>query len=170
MDYPFTLPDRSGLNLALRPARYLSGLKILKDGVPLKRSMGIYTVPMANGTSLYLKLRVNLNLYNTPQIEYRDHVIDVLPALSGFWGFWGGGPFLLLGFVGHLVDWEHSPRLLLFLGFVLFGICFGIANTATFAVLRSHMSAHARCALALIITPLALVTFATVINLVHKLM
>lgn len=88
MDYPFTLPDHPGLNLSLRTAGMFSGTKIFKDGVPLKRTTGSYSVPLADGSSLTLRVKVGFDLC-TPKIVYAGQEIEVMPALPVFWVVWG---------------------------------------------------------------------------------
>ncbi len=151
MDYPFTLPGHPELNLALRTAGFFAGPKIIKDGVALVRKKGIYSLPLADGSTLTLRVKVGFDLC-TPKIVYAGQEIEVMPALPVFWVVWG-----------------YLPLLLLFLGGAFGGLCGGFAAVTTLNVLRSNMPPFARYAIALMAPPIEFVVYVTIAYLILKL-
>jgi len=151
MDYPFTLPGHPELNLALRTAGFFAGPKIIKNGVALVRKKGIYSLPLADGSSLTLKLKVGLDLY-APKIEYAGQVIEVIPALPVFWSIWGYVPLVGIPFGG-----------------ALGGAFCVLASITTFNVLHSKMPSFVRYALALVAPLFAFVIYLLIVIFIIKL-
>lgn len=141
MDYPFTLPGHPELNLSLREGGLVTGVKILKDGIPLNRTKGLYSVSLADGSSLQLKIKIGMDLF-TPKIEFAGQVIEVMPSLPGFW-----------------VAWAYIPLLLAFVGGAIGGLCGGAATCATLSALRSDMPKLIRYSIVLIAPPLAFLAY-----------
>jgi len=167
MDYPFTLPDHPDLNLALRACRILADPKILKDGVPLSRTNGIYAVTLADGSTLDLKIKNTL----IPKIKHAGQVIDVVPKPSGFWIVEVYAPIVMIP-VGVIMarSWGHVLFLLLLVIAAFIGACSGLALRTAVVILNSRMQPLTRYALALIIPPLTIVACTIVVNLALKLM
>jgi len=151
MDYPFTLPGHSDLNLSLRSGGLLTGAKILKDGVPLKRSKAVVLVPLADGSSLELKIKIGFDMF-TPKILFAGQEIEVMPPLPAFW-----------------VVWAYLPLLLMFIGGAIGGLCGGAAAAGTLSVLRSDMPRGARILIAILAPPVAFFAYATAAFLILKL-
>lgn len=101
MDYPFTLPGYPNLNLALRPNGFFSSTKILHDGVPMKRSKGVYPLTLSDGTTLELKIKADLDIFS-PKIVIAGQTIEVLPPISPLWLVWAYLPITLMFFGGAL--------------------------------------------------------------------
>jgi len=143
MDYPFTLPGHSDLNLSLRSGGLFTGAKILKDGVPLKKAKAVVMVPLADGSSLELKMKVGFDMC-TPKILFAGQEIEVMPPLPALW-----------------VVWAYLPLLLIFIGGAIGGLCGGAAAAGTLSALRSDMPRGARIAIALLAPPVAFLAYAT---------
>ncbi len=60
MDYPFTLPGHPDLNLNLRAGGFFAGPQIWQDGVLLKKSKNAVQVPLADGSTLELTIKVGM--------------------------------------------------------------------------------------------------------------
>jgi len=151
MDYPLPLPGHSNLNLSLRLGGFLTGAKILKDGVPLKRSKAVVLVPLADGSSLELKIKVGFDLC-TPKVLFAGQEIEVLPPLPAVW-----------------VVWAYLPLVLIFIGGAIGGLCGGVAAAGTLSALRSDLPRGARIAIAILAPPLAFLMYATAAILILKL-
>jgi hypothetical protein len=150
MDYPFTLPGHPDLNLSLRSGGVLTGAKILKDGVPLKKSKAVVSVPLADGSSLELKIKVGLDMC-TPKVLFAGQEIEVMPPLPGFW-----------------VAWAYLPLLLIFIGGAIGGLCGGVAAASTLSALRSNMPRPARIAIAILAPPAAFLAYGVAAFLIFK--
>ena len=151
MDYPFTLPGHADLNLSLRPGGVFTGAKILKDGVPIKRSKALVLVPLPDGSSLELKIKVEFDMC-TPKILFAGQEIEIMPPLPAFW-----------------VVWAYLPLLLIFMGGAIGGLCGGAAAAGTLSALRSDMPRGARIAIAILAPPLAFLAYLTAAFLILKL-
>ena len=151
MDYPFTLPGHSDLNLSLRSGGLFTGAKILKDGVPLKKAKAVVMVPLADGSSLELKMKVGFDMC-TPKILFAGQEIEVMPPLPALW-----------------VVWAYLPLLLIFIGGAIGGLCGGAAAAGTLSALRSDMPRGARIAIALLAPPVAFLAYTTAAFFILKL-
>lgn len=151
MDYPFTLPGHSDLNLCLRSGGLFSGAQILKDGVPLKKSKAVIAVPLAEGSSLELKLKVGLDMF-TPKVLFEDHEIEVMPPLPFLW-----------------VAWAYLPFVLIFVGGALGGLCGGAAAAGTLSALRSDLPPWVRIVIAIFLPPLGFLAYGTAAFFILKL-
>lgn len=151
MDYPFTLPGHSDLNLSLRLGGLFTGARILKDGIPLKKSKAVVLVPLADGSSLELKMKVGMDMY-TPKILFAGQEIEVLPPLPVFW-----------------VVWAYLPLLLIFVGGAIGGLCGGAAAAGTLSALRSDLPRGARIVIALLAPPVAFLAYATAAFFILKM-
>jgi len=151
MDYPFTLPGHSDLDLSLRSGGFFTGAKILKNGVPLKRSRAVVMVPLADGSSLELKIKVGFDMF-TPKILFGGREIEVMPPLSSFW-----------------VVWAYLPLLLFFVGGAIGGLCGGAASISTLSALRSDMPRGARIVIAILAPPVAFLAYGAAAFLILKL-
>lgn len=151
MDYPFTLPGHSDLNLSLRSGGFLTGAKILKDGAPLKRSKAVVILPLADGSSLELKIKVGFDMF-TPKILFAGQEIEVIPPLPAFW-----------------VVWAYLPLLLIFIGGAIGGLCGGAAAAGTLSALRSDVPRGAKIAIAILAPPVAFFVYGVAAFLLLKL-
>jgi len=151
MDYPITLPGHSDLNLSLRLGGFLTGTKILKDGVPLKKTKGVVMVPLADGSALELKMKLGFDM-STPKILFAGQEIKVMPPLPAFW-----------------VVWAYLPLTLIFIGGAIGGLCGGAAAAGTLSALRSDLPRWARVVIALLAPPLAFLAYGTAAFFILKL-
>lgn len=141
MDHPFVLPGYPDLNLSLRPGGFFGTAKILKDGVLLKKTKGITSVPLEDGSFLELKTKTGADPFG-PKVVFAGEEIEVLPPVSPWWQMWAYLPFLLI-FVGGLVG----------------GLCGGAGAYGTLAALRSNLPAWARIVIALLAPPLSILLY-----------
>lgn len=149
MDYPITLPGYPDLGLSLRSGGIFTGAKILKDGVPLKKSKTVVSVPLADGSALELKIKVGFD--GTPRIQFADQEIEVMPALHAAWA-----------------AWAYLPLVLIFIGGALGGLCGGAASAGTISVLRSAMPRPLRIVIALLAPPLAFMAYGAIAFMLLK--
>ncbi|WP_395751046.1 hypothetical protein [Prosthecobacter sp.] len=141
MDYPFQLPGHPNLNLSLRTGGFFSGVQILKDGVPLKRAKASIPVPLADGSTLELKIKTGFDMF-TPKVHFAGQDIEVMPPLPALW-----------------VVWAYLPLVLIFVGGLLGGLCGGLAAGGTISVLRSELPPWARITIGLFLPPLGILAY-----------
>ncbi len=140
MDYPISLTKYPDLNLCLRPGGLFTGAQILKDNAPLKKSRSKVLVPLADGSTIELKIKSGLDM--TPKVEFQGIEMEVMPALPVPW-----------------MIWAYIPLLLIFVGGAIGGLCGGVAAAGTMMALRSELPKPLRIVIALLAPPLGIVAY-----------
>lgn len=148
MDYPFTLPGHPGLKLALRPGGFFSSLKILQDGVPLKREKGVFLLPQSKGPALELKIKTGFDVFS-PKVLFAGQQIEVLPRISPLWQVWA-----------------YIPVLLMFVGGALGGFLGACGAVGALSALRSNLPPAVKILLAIILPPLSVFIYLVVAILI----
>ncbi|MBA4150694.1 MAG: hypothetical protein H0X66_21485 [Verrucomicrobia bacterium] len=149
MNTPFKLPGHPDLNLSLSTG-FFSWTTILKDGVPLERVDGIVNIPLADGSSLELKIKMGFDLF-TPKVEFRRRNIEVFPRLHWLW-----------------MIWAYLPLFLIFVGGAIGGFFGGLATGSTIMALRSGLPRPIKILIGILVPPVGVLAYWIIATLVVK--
>lgn len=94
--------------LTVESAGWLTGPKLLVNGLAAKKLKGVFSVASDNGTQIPIKINFNL-IDPIPKITIGDESVELAPSLKWYEWVWAGIPVVLIfgggaigGFVGAL--------------------------------------------------------------------
>ena len=140
LDIPVQYEGFEGKRLAVRPAGWLSGPKLLVDGTPARREKGRYLVRNNTGNQVEVKLKYQLD--PVPKIEIAGRVLELARPLRWY-----------------EYVWMCLPLLLLFIGGAVGGLCGGGGVYVNAHIFRSDRSSVAKYLLTGVVSVGAVVAY-----------